>query len=50
MEVTKSQQERKVEKYEEDSLKGTLFSTLVFVGGGIVLFIILLFVLYMIRL
>ncbi|HLR53009.1 MAG TPA: hypothetical protein VK072_09075 [Candidatus Avamphibacillus sp.] len=50
MEMTKGQHEEKVEKYEEDSLKGTLFSTLVFVGGGIVLFIILLFALYMIRL
>lgn len=32
-----------------NSLKGTLFSTLVFVGGGIVIFIVLLLALYMIR-
>lgn len=32
-----------------NSLKGTLFSTLVFVGGGISFFIILLFVFYMTR-
>jgi len=38
------------EKYDEQSLKGTLFSTIVFVGGGIVAFIALLFILYMIRL
>lgn len=31
------------------SLKGTLFSTIVFVGGGIVSFIIILFVFYMMR-
>ncbi|WP_190279362.1 hypothetical protein [Ornithinibacillus gellani] len=35
---------------EVNSLKGTLFSTLVFVGGGIILFIVLLFALYMTRL
>jgi len=42
--------EEKVDKYNEQSLAGTLFSTVVFVGGGIVSFIILLFVLYMTRL
>lgn len=34
---------------EMDSLKGTLFSTIVFVGGGILLFIIILFYFYMTR-
>lgn len=34
---------------ELNSLKGTLFSTLVFVGGGIVIFMVTLFVFYMIR-
>ncbi|HLS66197.1 MAG TPA: hypothetical protein VK029_04280 [Pseudogracilibacillus sp.] len=43
-----------VKKYEEEiqevqSLKGTLFSTIVFVGGGILLFIIILFYFYMTR-
>lgn len=32
-----------------DSLKGTLFSTIVFVGGGILIFIVILFVFYMAR-
>lgn len=46
--------EAEVEKNElelddQDSLRGTLFSTLVFVGGGIIFFIILLFAFYMIR-
>lgn len=34
---------------EESSLKGALFSTIVFVGGGILFFIVLLFYFYMIR-
>lgn len=34
---------------DEDSLRGTLFSTIIFVGGGIVIFIILLFAFYMFR-
>ncbi|WP_191126272.1 hypothetical protein [Cerasibacillus terrae] len=34
---------------EENSLKGALFSTIVFVGGGILFFIVLLFYFYMIR-
>ncbi|WP_281274262.1 hypothetical protein [Lysinibacillus antri] len=34
---------------EENSLRGTLFSTVVFVGGTIILFIIVLLVLYMDR-
>lgn len=34
---------------DQDSLRGTLFSTLVFVGGGIIIFIIILFIFYMIR-
>lgn len=46
---TQVDQKKEMEKYDEDSLKGTLFSTLVFVGGGIVAFIILLFVFYMMR-
>ncbi|MBY7143073.1 hypothetical protein KFZ56_08390 [Virgibacillus sp. NKC19-3] len=36
-------------KDDVKSLKGTLFSSIVFVGGGITLFIVLLFVIYMIR-
>lgn len=39
----------KLNEEPEDSLKGTLFSTLVFVGGGIICFIVLLFVFYMTR-
>lgn len=39
-----------IEQEDENSLKGTLFSTIVFVGGGIVGFTILLFVFYMTRL
>lgn len=42
--------EQVVDQEEVNSLKGTLFSTLVFVGGGIVIFMITLFVFYMIRL
>lgn len=34
---------------DQDSLKGTLFSTIVFVGGGILFFIIVLFYFYMTR-
>ena len=48
MEIT-DVKKSELEKKHEDSLKGTLFSTVVFVGGGIVFFIILLFVLYMTR-
>lgn len=33
-----------------NSYKGTLFSTIVFVGGGIVIFTVILFVFYMTRL
>jgi len=47
---TKLNTEGKIEKYDEQSLSGTLFSTIVFVGGGIVAFIALLFIFYMIRL
>jgi len=32
-----------------DSLRGTLFATVAFVGGGILLFIILLFYFYLTR-
>jgi len=40
-----------VEKTETDdlSLQGTLFSTIVFVGGGILAFIVILFIFYMTR-
>lgn len=48
MEATKPS--NPIDKYDEHSLKGTLFSVLAFVGGGIVSFIVLLFVLYMTRL
>ncbi|MFD1848523.1 hypothetical protein [Oceanobacillus bengalensis] len=34
---------------DEDSLRGSLFSSLVFVGGTIVACILLLFILYMVR-
>lgn len=34
---------------DENSLKGTLFSTIVFVGGGIIAFIVILFYFYMTR-
>lgn len=50
MEATKSSSPQAgLDKYDEQSLKGTLFSVLFFVGGGIVSFIVLLFVLYMTR-
>lgn len=39
----------KLQKENEDSLKGTLFSTLVFVGGGIVSFIVILFAFFFTR-
>lgn len=38
------------EHNNENSLKGTLFSSIVFVGGGITFFIVLLFYFYMTRL
>ncbi|WP_276245346.1 hypothetical protein [Virgibacillus profundi] len=41
--------EDKITNTDEQSLKGTLFSSLVFVGGGIVAFILLLFIVYMTR-
>jgi len=40
-------QEENREKHEEDSLKGAFFSSVVFVGGTIVAFIILFIVLFM---
>ncbi|HLS35803.1 MAG TPA: hypothetical protein VK061_06170 [Bacillota bacterium] len=43
-------EETKIDEEEMNSLKGTLFSSLVFVGGGIVIFMVTLFVFYMIRL
>jgi len=39
-----------VEQTNENSLKGALFSSIVFVGGGIILFIVTLFYFYMTRL
>ena len=50
METTKLNPEE-IDQENEDvnSLKGTLFSSIIFVGGGIVFFIILLFVFYMTR-
>ncbi|WP_164215036.1 hypothetical protein [Virgibacillus sp. YIM 98842] len=45
------QPEEKMETQEEtDALKSALYSSLLFVGGGIVAFIILLLAIYMIRL
>jgi len=43
---------KKQEEQNEDvnSLKGTLFSTIIFVGGGIILFMLVLFYFYMTRL
>jgi len=43
---------KKQEEHFEDqnSLKGTLFSTIVFVGGGLLFFILVLFYFYMTRL
>lgn len=40
---------KKLQTENEESLKGTLVSTIVFVGGGIILFILLLFYFYMTR-
>lgn len=50
----KTQEEKQVSVIEVDdselnSLKGTLFSTIVFVGGGIIAFILLLLIVFMIR-
>ncbi|MGJ9458676.1 hypothetical protein [Oceanobacillus sp. CF4.6] len=50
METTKKIiQEENVDKDDVNSLKGALFSSIVFVGGGIVGFILLLFITYMVR-
>lgn len=49
METTKVERKETVDNFNDNSLKSTLFSTLIFVGGGIVLFIVLLFAFYMIR-
>lgn len=50
MESTKLNPEEVNQEIEDvNSLKGTLFSSIVFVGGGILLFIIVLFVFYMMR-
>lgn len=42
-------EKKDMEQEEMNSLKGTLVSTLVFVGGGITLFILLLFYFYLTR-
>lgn len=42
--------EVELNKEDENSLRGTLFATIVFVGGVILFCIVLLFVLYMTRL
>lgn len=44
--LTLEEQEKQL---EQEALKGTLFSSLVFVGGGIVAFILLLIIVYMVR-
>lgn len=50
MEISKDMTpEKNRDQNEANSLKGALFSSVVFVGGGIVLFMALLFVMYMIR-
>ncbi len=50
METTKLNPKEINQKNEDvNSLKGTLYSSLIFVGGGIVFFIVLLFVFYMTR-
>jgi len=41
--------EVQVDHEDVNSLKGTLFSSLVFVGGGILFFILVLFYFYMTR-
>ncbi|HLS60517.1 MAG TPA: hypothetical protein VK044_05245 [Virgibacillus sp.] len=48
----KKMEREAIEVGDEDvnSLKGTLFASVVFVGGGIIFFIVLLFVIYMTRL
>lgn len=48
MAVSESKKQEETKK-ELQSLKGTLFSTIVFVGGGITLFIVTLFYFYMTR-
>jgi hypothetical protein len=46
METNKGMTNSNRENHEEESLKGALFSSLVFVGGTIVAFILLFIVLY----
>jgi hypothetical protein len=43
------EQEMAQQEVEKDSLKSALYSSLLFVGGGIVAFILLLLVIYLIR-
>lgn len=45
--LTLEEQEKQI---NEVSMKGTLFSSLLFVGGGIIAFILLLVIVYMVRL
>lgn len=49
--MSKSRMEEvEVQREDVESLKGTLFSTIVFVGGIIIAFIVTLFYFYMTRL
>jgi len=41
--------EEQEEQFNKESLKSTLFSSILFVGGGIVAFILLLAIVYMMR-
>lgn len=51
METTEKVSLEEIEKeFDEQSLKNTLFSSIVFVGGEIVVFILLLIIVYMVRL
>lgn len=46
MEMNKGIATKNDEKHEDESLKGALFSSLVFVGGTIVAFIVIFIVIY----
>jgi len=47
--ATDVKQQQDIQNEDQNSLKGTLFSTILFVGGGILFFILLLFYFYMTR-
>jgi len=49
METANTEQNNKPDVEDEVSYKGAFFATSLFVGGGILLFIVLLFTLYMTR-